>query len=79
MCRAYCKVSGQYCVSVDTCICDPEHVLINPDISAVSGLPNKYWKLDGEDNIVEMTQEEKDAVDAILDAEETDDKSEEEE
>jgi len=78
MCRAYCKVSKHYCVSVDTCICDPEHVLINPDISAVSALPNKYWKCI-DDALVEMTQEEKDAVDAILNAEGTDDKSEDEE
>jgi hypothetical protein len=43
---------------------------INPDLTAVAGVPQKYWKDsggqngNGEQNIVEMLQAEKDAVDA---------------
>jgi len=36
--------------------------LQSPDLSSVSGVPNKYWKLTG-DTITEMDQSEKDAVD----------------
>lgn len=35
----------------------------NPDLSAVSGVPQKYRKVSGDD-VLEMTQAEKDAVDA---------------
>ena len=38
-------------------------VIVNPDLSALSGIPRKYWKQDS-GAIVEMTQAEKDAVDA---------------
>ncbi len=37
--------------------------IINPDLSALSGVPAKYWKIVA-DTVVEMTQTEKDAVDA---------------
>jgi hypothetical protein len=36
--------------------------IINPDLSAVAGVPNRYWKITG-DSITEMSQAEKDAVD----------------
>ena len=36
--------------------------LINPDLSALSSVPNKYWKISGS-TVVEMTQAEKDQVD----------------
>lgn len=39
---------------------DPD-MLFNPDISAVANVPLKYWKRSG-NNIVEMTQAEKDAI-----------------
>jgi len=39
---------------------DPD-VIVNPDLSSVEGVPQKFWKRDG-DNVVEMTQSEKDAV-----------------
>lgn len=38
-------------------------VLINPDISAVKNVPVRFWKRNG-NNIVEMTQAEKDAITA---------------
>ena len=41
-----------------------EGVLINPDTSQVEGIDTKYWKLD-KGEIVEMTKDEKDAVDLI--------------
>lgn len=37
-------------------------VLINPDVSALAGVPIKYWKHSG-GAVVEMTQSEKDALD----------------
>jgi len=39
--------------------------LRNPDLSVVVSVAQKYWKVAG-DNVVEMTQGEKDAVDAAL-------------
>lgn len=36
-------------------------ILVNPDVSAVKGVPVKFWKRNG-DSIVEMSQEEKDAI-----------------
>ena len=39
---------------------------INPDISGVSGVSTNYWKYDGTNVVVEMSQAEKDAVDASL-------------
>lgn len=52
----------QYLVSVNT----PDYegnpnAIINPDITAVQGVPLKFWKRVG-NTIVEMTQAEKDAV-----------------
>jgi len=41
--------------------------LINPDLSALSSVAQKYWKVVSE-TVVEMTQTEKDAVDASDDA-----------
>jgi len=37
-------------------------VLVNPDLSLLSGVPRKYWKQSG-GSIIEMTQAEKDALD----------------
>jgi len=46
--------------------------IINPDLSTVQSLPVKYWKIEG-DNVLEMTQQEKDDVDnALLPAAKTD-------
>lgn len=39
--------------------------LIRPDVSALAGVPERYWKVVA-NALVEMTQLEKDAVDAVL-------------
>lgn len=45
--------------------------IVNPDLSAVSAVPKQYWKITG-DVVSEMSQGEKDAVDAgQLDAKKT--------
>ena len=47
---------------------DLSNYISAPDLSAVAGVPVKYWKIVG-DVVTEMSQAEKDAVDAaILDA-----------
>lgn len=38
--------------------------VINPNLTAVAGIPPAYWKINPDDSVVEMTQTEKDAVDA---------------
>jgi len=38
-----------------------------PDLSAVAGVPSKYWKITG-DVVSEMSQAEKDAVDAQMES-----------
>ena len=48
--------------SVNTAVFSPATWIINPDLSALSGVEKKYWKIVG-DTVVEMTQPEKDAVD----------------
>ena len=42
---------------------DWEH---NPVISIVKDIPQRYWKYDGTNTVAEMSQPEKDAVDASL-------------
>ena len=43
---------------------DPKNI-INPDLSVLNGVPTLYWKCSG-GGVVEMTQPEKDAVDASI-------------
>ena len=50
----YCSVNNTNIAS---------NVLLDPDLSALSGIPMKYWKQSG-GSVVEMSQAEKDAVDA---------------
>ena len=40
------------------------NTLINQDLSAVAAVPQRYWKYDGISDIVEMSQGEKDTIDA---------------
>lgn len=57
-----------YLVSVNTP--DYEHIvnkLVNPNLSAVSGVEEKYWKV-YTSNVIEMNQPEKDAMDTFLEA-----------
>lgn len=51
--------------SVNTPDYDSADWVINPDLSSVSGVPNRYWKIDG-DTISPMTGPEREAVDAAL-------------
>lgn len=51
-----------YRESVNTPDFPPSEWIINPDISALRGVDEKYWKADG-DRVVAMSQSEKDAVD----------------
>ena len=56
----------QYVMSMNTPdypSADWEH---NPDTSGVSGVSRNYWKYDGTNVVAEMSQPEKDAVDAAL-------------
>ncbi|MBT8428494.1 MAG: hypothetical protein KJN79_01140 [Gammaproteobacteria bacterium] len=55
----------QYLQSVNTPDYPVLDWIINPDLSALTGVPQKYWKVVG-DTVVEMTQGEKDAADAAL-------------
>ena len=52
----------QYLTSVNTpdYSSDPD-VIVEPDLSSVSGVPIKFWKRSG-NTVVEMTQAEKDAI-----------------
>lgn len=49
--------------SVNTAVYDSGTWIINPDLSALSGVSSIYWKVSG-DNVIEMTQAEKDTVDS---------------
>lgn len=48
--------------SVNTPDYDPSDWLINPDVSALASVPEKYWKIVSNE-VVEMTTEEKTVVD----------------
>lgn len=52
-----------YIESVNTPDYEGINAIINPDMSGVEGVPFKYVKRDG-NNVVEMSQVEKDVVDA---------------
>ncbi len=53
-----------YRTSVNTPEYDPADWFHSPDTSAVVGVPRKYWQRPLADPVLEMTQAEKDAVDA---------------
>jgi hypothetical protein len=59
------KTTFETRASVNTPDYDPAEWLINPNLEAMSSVPVKYWKVAG-DALAEMTQAEKDAVDAAL-------------
>ncbi len=54
------RTTKQYIASAHTPDYDPGDWIINPDMSAVSGVPSKYWKITG-DTVSEMSAAEKDA------------------
>lgn len=57
------RTTKQYLRSVN----EPDYPQVDwiwsPDVSALAGVPTKYWNISG-DLVTEMTQAEKDAVDA---------------
>lgn len=58
------KTTVEYKHSVNTPDYDIADWLINPDLSGVSGVPQKYWKIEGSPlAVLEMSQAEKDVVD----------------
>ena len=57
------RSTKRYMKSVNTPDFPEEDWIINPDLSAVSSTPQKYWKIVG-DAVLEMTTEEKAVVDA---------------
>lgn len=56
------RTTKEYLISVSTGFYSTASWIINPDMSAVVGVPSKYWKITG-DVVSEMSQAEKDAVD----------------
>lgn len=59
------KTTLVYLQSVNTPDYPQSEWIRNPDLSLVKNVPKKYWKME-ENNIVEMTQEEKNLVDQSL-------------
>jgi hypothetical protein len=59
------RTTAKVIYSVNTPDYPPAEWLINPDLSALSNVPQKYWKV-ASDSVVEMTAQEKSAVDAAL-------------
>jgi hypothetical protein len=57
------RTTGEYRTSVHTPDYSSEDWIINPNMSAVSSVNSKYWKIVG-DNVSEMSQSEKDTQDA---------------
>lgn len=62
------KTTLQYIPSVNTPDYPEKDYLINPDMSAVDGVPQKYWILK-DDRVVAMDAAERTAKDAAIDAE----------
>jgi len=57
------RSTKQYVASVNTPEYPVAEWIVNPDLSGVVGVPNKYWVVNG-DVVTAMSQAEKDAVDA---------------
>jgi len=55
------RVTGELKKSVNTPDYPTADWIINPDLSSLTSVPNKYWKVSGDD-VLEMTQAEKDVV-----------------
>lgn len=58
------RSTKQYLASVNTPEYPVQDWIVNPNMTAVIGLPAKYWKITG-DVVSAMTQGEKDAVDGV--------------
>jgi hypothetical protein len=57
------RTTKQYLRSVNTPDFPRATWVINPDLSSLTGVPTKYWKINPDDTVVEMTAAEKSAVD----------------
>lgn len=56
------RTTGEYLQSVNEPDYDPGDWLINPDLSPVSGVPERHWKVET-DAVAEMTDAEKAVID----------------
>lgn len=59
------RVTKEYLYSVSTPDYPEDTWIINPDLTAVFGVPKQYWKIEG-DIISEMNQSEKNVIDALM-------------
>ena len=64
MANVFNKITSVYLRSVNTPDYLPSEWIINPNLSNVSGIAQKYWKAVGE-SVVEMDAAEKDVVDYL--------------
>lgn len=62
--RVLNRTTLQYLIGVDGKSYDTKDWIINPDLSAVKGVLQKYWKANADDTVTEMSQDEKDEVDS---------------
>ena len=62
------RTTKEFRGSVNTPDYDPADWIINPDLSAVSGEPNKYWIIDppGSDTVRLATPAEQAVIDAAI-------------
>jgi len=65
MSNVFHRIKKDYLKSVNTPDFPEDIWIINPDLSAVENVPRKYWKITG-NTVSEMSQPEKDTVDASL-------------
>jgi hypothetical protein len=65
MATVFNRTTNQLIQSVNTPDYPVLDWIINPDLSALSNVPQKYWKVVG-DAVIEMSAAEKTAVDAAL-------------
>jgi len=76
MADIYDKASGNILRSQDTLRylnadgSTKDGFIVNPDLSAIEGVPKKHWKLSGA-KLVPMTKAQKDSVDSAEDTENT--------
>jgi hypothetical protein len=57
------RTTKVYYESVNTPDYPESEWIINPDITALTGVPTKHWKIEPDDTVVEMTEAEKVAYD----------------
>lgn len=62
--RAIERATKAFHPDIDTTLLSPATHIINPDLSAVSGVPHCYWKVVG-DSVVPMSRAEQAAQDIV--------------